>query len=233
MLSIVIPTLNEEKSLPRLLEQIYNQTGIEFEVIVADNFSKDKTRRIAESFGARVVDGGLPAKARNCGEAVAKGEVILFLDADVLLPAPDFLLKSVVEFTEKGLGIATCSIVPLSKKSIDKFFHHAYNLYVRLLQHVDACAPGFCIFVLKKVHVEIGGFDDTIFFEEDHDYSLRAAKISHFGVLKSYPILCSVRRFERDGRLTVVAKNILCRIYMLFKGPVRSDIFHYKWGYKK
>jgi glycosyltransferase involved in cell wall biosynthesis len=53
-ISIVIPTYNEEKYLPRLLKQIKQQDFTDYEIIVADNNSKDKTRSIAKRFGARI-----------------------------------------------------------------------------------------------------------------------------------------------------------------------------------
>ena len=126
---IVIPTFNEEKLLPFLLESIKKQKGVEIEIIVADNNSTDNTRKIAEAFSAKIVNGGLPAKARNNGAKVANSEIILFLDADVILPAPDFLKKTLFEFNKNDFGIATCEFYPMSDKTIDKLFNKAVNFY--------------------------------------------------------------------------------------------------------
>jgi len=230
-LSIVIPTLNEEDNLPRLLGSIKTQMGVDYEIIVADNSSRDRTRKIALSQDARVVNGGLPAKARNYGAKAARGKIILFLDADVVLPFPDFLKKTLDEFSRKQLGIATCAIVPISGRKIDKFFHRAYNLYLKTLRPIIARAPGFCIYVKKSVHEKISGFDEDIVLAEDHDYARRAAKVAKFGILKSYPIVVSVRRFDRDGRLNIAVKYLLCEAHMMVKGPVRSDIFKYRFGH--
>lgn len=76
--SIVIPTYNEEEYLPKLLESIKMQSYDDYEIIVADANSNDRTREIAEEYGCIVVDGGLPAVGRNNGAKVAKGEIILF-----------------------------------------------------------------------------------------------------------------------------------------------------------
>jgi len=65
--SIIIPALNEEKTLPVLLDSIKAQDFSDYEVIVADANSKDRTREIAAEYGCRVVDGGLPAVGRNAG----------------------------------------------------------------------------------------------------------------------------------------------------------------------
>ena len=74
--SVVIPTLNEERDLPVLLDSLKKQTFRDFEIIVGDAGSKDKTREIAESHGARVVQGGMPGVGRNRGAAVANGEYL-------------------------------------------------------------------------------------------------------------------------------------------------------------
>lgn len=76
--SIVIPTYNEEEYLPKLLESIKMQSYDDYEIIVADANSNDRTREIAEEYGCIVVEGGLPAVGRNNGAKVAKGEIILF-----------------------------------------------------------------------------------------------------------------------------------------------------------
>jgi glycosyltransferase involved in cell wall biosynthesis len=65
--SIIIPTLNEEVLLPNLLRDLQAQTFRDFEVIVADAGSKDGTVDLAQSLGARVVPGGMPAVGRNRG----------------------------------------------------------------------------------------------------------------------------------------------------------------------
>ena len=233
MISIVIPTLNEEEHLSELLESIKLQTGAEYEIIVVDAHSEDKTRELAESYGAIVVDGGLPARARNLGAAVAKGDIVVFFDADVVLPAPDFLEKTIAEFEEHKYGIATCVVCPISEKFVDKIFHNVFNFYTKITQNFTPRAPGFCIFVRRNIHEAIAGFDEAIKLAEDHDYAERAGKITRFGILKSYPIMVSVRRFERDGRLNIAAKYLLCEIHIKLKGPVKTDIFKYRFGYKK
>lgn len=87
MLSIIIPTLNEEENLPKLLQSIKKQKlNQELEIIVSDAGSQDKTREIAKSFGCIIVEGGLLSKGRNNGAKEAKGDLLLFADADTVLP---------------------------------------------------------------------------------------------------------------------------------------------------
>ena len=103
MLSIVIPTYNEEEYLPRLLASIRSQRFEGYEIVVADARSTDRTRQIAERFGARVVEGGMPGPGRNLGAVAAKGDLLLFLDADVILPDTDWLAGKVEQFARPFL----------------------------------------------------------------------------------------------------------------------------------
>ena len=83
-LTVVIPTFNEERHLHR---SISSAEGRDVEVIVADGGSTDGTRRRAESLGARVIKSPLGrARQQNFGAAAARGEAVLFLHADTLLP---------------------------------------------------------------------------------------------------------------------------------------------------
>ncbi len=89
-LSIIIPVLNEEENLPRLLASVQKQlfgSGLTYELIVADNGSTDRTPVIATENGATVVDaGGLTVGgARNRGAQEAEGNILVFLDADMIL----------------------------------------------------------------------------------------------------------------------------------------------------
>jgi len=110
MLTIIIPTKNEEESLPRLLASIHRQTLQPVEIIVSDAQSSDATRELARSFNARVVEGGLISFGRNAGAREASTEFLLFLDADVELRDPEFLEKAVGEMLEKKLDLATVKL---------------------------------------------------------------------------------------------------------------------------
>jgi len=234
MLSIIIPTYNEEKYLPFLLQSIQNQAFWEdYEVIVADNNSTDSTRAIARGYGAIVTDGGLPGEGRNLGAEVAEGDVFLFLDADVVLSDPNYLADCLAEFRKKKFGVATCRVEPISDLKLDHFGHGAYNLLMLATANFSPVAPGFCIWVKPGVHDAINGFDEEIKLAEDTDYVQRAKKWgAKFGVLMSHKVPTSVRRMERDGRWSTAAKYILCGLHMAFIGKVKTDIFKYTFGHK-
>jgi glycosyltransferase involved in cell wall biosynthesis len=231
MLSIIIPTYNEENYLPFLLRSIIAQTSSDYEIIVADNNSNDLTRQLAEAAGARVVTGGLPAVGRNAGAAAAKGEVFLFLDADVILPDPKFIEDASAEFKRRKLGVATCKIEPLSDKKIDRYMHEGFNYFMWVMSAIKPHAPGFCIFVRRDVHEQIKGFNEAILLAEDHDYVERAGKIAKFRVLKSHRIPVSVRRLDKDGRFKTLLKYLAAEIHLRTKGAIKSDLFKYRFGY--
>lgn len=233
MLSIIIPTYNEEKYLPWILESIQKQTFLNYEIIVADADSTDNTKEIANNFNCRLAEGGNPSLGRNHGAEVAIGDILLFLDADVVLESPYFLEDTLKEFEDKNLGIATCKIQPLSDKKVDKFFHDFYNRYSRATKQFRPHAPGFCIFVRKDIHGVINGFDEDIKLAEDQDYAIRAGKKGKFGILESSPLHVSIRRFDRDGRLNIAMKYLFCELYMLAGGRIKSDIFNYTFGHKE
>jgi glycosyltransferase involved in cell wall biosynthesis len=233
MLSIIIPTYNEEEYLPRLLASIRSQRFTDVEIVVADARSTDRTRAVAAAFGAKVVDGGLPGRGRNLGARAASGDLFLFLDADVVLPDTEWLGRKVEQFERRRLDAATCLIKPMSPKLIDHLSHGVFNAHMFATQLLMAHAPGFCIFATREIHARIDGFDESIKLAEDHDYVERAAKLGKFRLLHGARIRVSVRRFERDGRLAIFAKYLLAELHLLTRGQIRHDGFRYTFGYPK
>ncbi len=141
ILSIIIPTYNEEEYLPLLLKSIKQQDFRDYEIIVADANSKDNTVKIAEEYGCIVVEGGMPAVGRNNGAKVAKGEYLLFLDSDLKL-TEDYLAKVIYEFKMERLGIAITQMKPLSKKTEDKILHDLANLFMISVEKIKPHGAG-------------------------------------------------------------------------------------------
>ena len=232
MISIVIPALNEEKYLPKLLESIKKQTYKDYEIIVADADSKDRTIEIAKKYGCKIVKGGLPAKGRNNGAKAAKGDILLFLDADVQF-GKDFLKNSIYEFEKRKLDVAGCYILPIGNNIIDKIFFAIFNLWIFATQFFYPNASGSGIFCKKWLHEKVNGFDESIKLSEDMDYVKRCGKYSRFRVLKKAKSYVAMRRFEKEGRLKVGFKLLLSALYRLFFGEIRSDVFKYNLKYRK
>ncbi len=199
MLTIIVPTLNEENYLPLLLKSIKRQSFKDYEIIIADAHSIDKTAKIAQDIGCQVVNGGLPPKGRNEGAKVAKGEMLLFIDADSRILSDDFLEKTLQEFKKRNLDIASFPIYPDENK-FDKLIYTFYNLWVKLSQSFLPHATNV-ILVKKEIHQKINGFDKEIKLAEDHEYARRAGKLGKFGFIDIEPIFTSSRRFEKEGRI--------------------------------
>lgn len=230
LLSIIIPTLNEEDYLPRLLRSLKKQDFKSYEVIVSDAGSKDKTVEKARDFGCRIVKGGIPAEGRNKGAEAAKGDLLLFLDADLVLPE-EFLKTFLLFFIKRKLDIATCPVIPDGGK-FDKLGFGAYNHYVRVTEKFLAHATQV-ILVKKEFHKKIGGFDREIKLGEDHIYAREVQKIGKFGFIKTEPVIGSSRRFEKDGKIKTFLKYIIAEFYTVLFGPIKKDIFNYKFNHYK
>ncbi len=229
MLSIIIPAKNEEKNIKRLFESLKKQTFKDFEVIVADADSSDKTVSIAKSYGARVVSGGMPGVGRNRGVEVAKGRDILFIDADVTLPR-EFLEKNYAEFSRRNLDIATTFMNPISKKLVDKFIHDQINMWYVVIEKVAPAACGFHIFVKKEWFDKINGFNEQIIFGEDHDFVQRIWKIGgKFGILRGPKINVSVRRLDKEGRFLFWLKGFYGFMYYKIRGPMYYGSMNYEF----
>lgn len=229
MVSIVVPALNEENYLPRLLDSLDKQSLAPGEVIVADAGSTDRTADLARDFGCLVVQGGNPACGRNSGARQAQGEYLLFLDADVMLEKA-FLHDLMVRVRERNLDVASGFITPDSGRRLDRFLLLVSNWYSYLIQRLSPHGSGFYILARKSLHDEIGGFNEELFLAEDHDYLIRAARRGRFAFLTHPRVIFSVRRFEREGRWTMVWKYFVLEIYRAFKKDVKSKVVSYDFG---
>ncbi|MFA5013492.1 MAG: glycosyltransferase [Candidatus Paceibacterota bacterium] len=231
MLSVIIPTLNEEKNLPSLLASLTEDKLDNVEIIIADAGSKDKTVEIAKSFGCKVTKGGLPAVGRNEGVKAASGDVFLFLDADLKLPA-HFLKNSIAEFESKKFGIASYNLYPikgniwLNRFTICLFYNWQQHL---LKKAFPMGAMG--IMVKKDIFNQVGGFDSTIKLAEDVYFVGQAAKLGKFGIIRSTVIYMPTRRFDKDGYFRTGWKYLRCAIQMATKGPAREECFNYKFDH--
>lgn len=234
MVSIIIPTLNEEDYLEKLLSSIKEQDFLDYEIIVSDAGSTDQTLNIAKTFGCSITHGGLPAYGRNEGAKIAKGDILFFLDADTVLPKKS-LKNAIREIKKRKLDLASFCLVPMPKNKVSLFLIKIfYNQPIVLLENaLPHAATG--IIVRKDMFEKAGGFDEDVKLAEDHYLARRAQRLfnAKCGILRSTEIFVSDRRFRKDGWVRVGIKYLLCELHMIFIGPVRSNIFNYKFNHYK
>ncbi len=232
-LSIIIPTYNEEEYLPKLLYSIKEQDFKDYEIIVADAGSRDKTREIAESSGCKVISGGLPAYGRNNGARIAEGEYLLFLDSDVILSA-GYLKSAINEFEAKDLGIAITQIIPLSDKNVDKALHRFANFFMKRTESIKPHGAGcYGILTTKALHEDAHGFDECLDFGEDSDYIERIGKENTFKVLRNPRLLVSTRRLEKEGLKDLAFKYTKSTIYDFRGKKISAEELDYEFGHEK
>ena len=163
--SIIVPTYDEERLLPGLLESIRQQTFQDYDVIVADDCSTDTTQKIAQAYGAKLVmsDGIGEYPSRNAAASNAKGNILIFTGADTLMPRN--LLSSVAAKFEKDPGLAGmyCPTYPYDGALWAKVEFTMWYVFTTLLYWITREANASTAFFAVKSEVfrKTGGFSNT------------------------------------------------------------------------
>jgi len=232
MLSIIIPTLNEEKNIKNLLAAIKKGGFDDYEIVIADAGSKDKTIEITRENNCIITKGGLPARGRNNGAKVAKGDILFFLDADLKFSPKGFLKLSVDYFIKNDLSVASFHIMPqrnnvyMNPFTLNLFYNYPQ---IALKKLFPMGAMG--IMVKKDIFEKIGGFDESITLAEDHYFIQQAEKLGKFDIIKDVILYMPLRRFEKDGYFTTAFKYLICAFNMGVLGKperkIKYDFGHY------
>lgn len=232
MISIIIPTLNEEKFLPRLLASIKKQSFSNYEIIVSDGGSLDNTKNIALENDCKFIidtEHNSPSWQRNNGAAIAQGDTLLFLDADSVLQ--DYFLKKVVaEFNHRNLCGAGFYFVFNPNKLSYVIFSVLSNFFTFFRQYISPVSVGAGIMSSKKTHDLIKGFDTEIFLAEDYDYCKRLAHHGKFRMIKSCRLLYSSRRIEKEGWLNTALKWSWMALFTMVGLKVKDKKIKYEFG---
>ena len=235
--SIVIPTLNEEGYVSNILKDLKKQKEKNFETIIVDASSSDKTREKALQFGSILsirlfqVSKKNVAYQRNYGALKAKGSYLVFLDADSGI-SPSFT-KNLKKLIVKKKGLLFIPYVnPEEKYPQVAVVFNLINLLVELSQSFNKpFSSGGVMFVEKNFFINIGGFDEKLFLGEDHNLVQKALS---WGIrakfLKNIKVKFSLRRMKKEGQLTTFYKFITSSIYILFKGDIKNKIYNYPMG---
>lgn len=236
--SVIIPTLNEEKFLPKLLNDLKRQKEKNFEVIIVDGSSEDKTRRVAESYKSDFLNFKIVSVKkrnvsyqRNLGARLSKGVYLIFLDADSRIN-PAFTRKIKREIDKKKYLIFIPLAVPQSRLYQDKIIFNLSGFLIEVSQLIGKpfSAGGSMVFQKDFFHF-IGGFNEKLFLSEDHEIIQRARKCGVIAkVLRNVKIKFSLRRLEKEGRFDILVKYLIATIHLLIKGEIKEKIFDYQMG---
>lgn len=220
-ISVIIPTFQEEKYIENCLKSVKNQDYKgRYEIIVVDSYSKDKTVKIARKYTDKVIrikKRGV-GTGRNEGARAAKGEILLFIDADTILLFNG--LSEISKAFRKGNVVgATCPIIPLSAKVRDFIIYWMYDQFVKAsVERKKPHIAGIVCAYRKKAFEKIGGFNERLKFCEDIDLSKRISELGKVVVVEKALALTSPRRFERWGRTKGARKYITFYVnYLLGK----------------
>ncbi len=198
MISIIIPTLDEEKVIEKLLRNLREIKTFDYEIIVSDGGSTDRTVEIAKRVAGKVVEYGSEkrqtiAQGRNAGAAAARGEFLVFLDADVYISNPDNFFALALKHFENnprlvGVG-GWLRVFPQSETLGDKIGYGILTnwslvLYNNILKLGAGCGEFGIIKTSAFKH--LGGYREDLAVDEDQDLFHRLAKI---GLTKTDPKL--------------------------------------------
>ncbi len=238
LFSIIIPTFNEEKFIPKLLNDIKNQKYKNFEVIIIDGLSSDKTKEVVDKFknyfSLLVINSNKKnvAAQRNFGVKKAIGDYLIFLDADARVRKT--FLNKLNYFINKNKGLLFIPYsIPDKKHYQYKPFFDIVNLLIELSQKLPRkFSLGGSIIIEKNFFNLIGGFDESLYISEDHELIQRA---SYWGVnvkfLKNNPVAFSLRRMEKEGQLKFLYKYFIAFTKrLLTKEEIKNKIFEYEMG---
>jgi len=224
LISIVVPSLNEEKYIETTLKTLRNQDFKgKFEIIVVDGMSKDNTVKIAKKYADKVIvlkKRGIGA-ARNAGAKAANAKILLFVDADTI-PLYNALTEVSKKFQKKNIVGTGFPVVALSPHFKDFIIYWMYNIFMKTsIKYGNSQIPGICCAYRKDVFEKIGGFDENIETWEDYDLSSRIGKNGKTVFLENTLVFTSPRRFEKWGRIKAIFMYLGFHLKYLLtgKGP--------------
>ncbi len=195
MISVIIPTWNEESTIKETIERLkeYDQLNLVKEIIIADGGSRDNTLIVAKEAGATVIKS--PAKGRsaqmNYGASVAKNDVLYFVHADTIPPSN--FSSDIHEAISQGFS-AGCYRLSFD---YDHWFLKANCWFTRF--NVNAVRFGDqSLFVTKNIFERAGGFREDLLMMEDQEIIGRLKKYGKFKVMNG-SVITSARKYLDNG----------------------------------
>ncbi|OYT27700.1 MAG: glycosyl transferase [Candidatus Altiarchaeales archaeon ex4484_96] len=228
--SVIIPAYNEEKDIGKCLKSIKENKYKNFDVIVVDAGSTDKTIEIAKEYTDRVlsVHTSAPGPARNIGVKESDAEVVAFTDADTVVAA-NWVAEMAAKFTDPDVVGVGGVLRPLEPRLLDKImFKINSDLWYRFTAIFGFFQLGTpnCAY-RRDAFLEVGGFDETMSMLEDTELSLRMGREKRGKIIidKSLIAYNSARRFKQEGYLRVFLRYLKAYFNMFTKRGVKSEHF--------
>jgi len=201
LVSIIIPSRNEEKNIENAINYWLNQDYPKKEIIIVDD-SKDNTRKIIKKIMKKTKKVSLindigkgTAVARNLGLKKARGEFVVFSDADISKEVFDkTLLSRMVESFDKKTDCARIKYLPLVNKEILRSVVNikSFGIYSDVRRHLPEIYR-------RSILNEVNGFNEKLVFGEDRDLAMRVIKRSRrIGIVKGHRLVDSnIKSFKR------------------------------------
>lgn len=232
LISIIFPTLNEEKMIARVVGA-FSSMKIPHEIIISDGGSKDRTVEIAQSLGAKafVHDGSYRqtiAEGRNVGGFRAEGNILVFLDADVVVDDPDHFFSEVISYFEKHPETVAVSpglrVLPEYATFADKMVMHGVNVSYKAMTNIlhMPSAPGECQIMRKSAFDKIGGYNAKLVACEDLDIFKRLGEIGKIRFLGHIHVYHTCRRAHKMGWPKLLFTWFINAVSFSFRGTVIS-----------
>lgn len=214
-ISIIIPVLNEEDYIQRVLAKILENTRTDqiMEILVVDGGSTDQTVLFAQKFGARVLSSEKGrAKQMNWGAKNASGDILYFLHVDSL-PPPGFDAQILNAF-EEGIRAGCFQLKFDSPSPFLGFFAWCTKINRPICRGGDQS-----LFVGKELFETLGGFDENYKVYEDNEFIGRLYKKTPFKVINDY-VETSARSYMEKGMVRLQYHFAMIHLrYYLGKGP--------------
>ena len=239
-ISVIIPCLNEELFLPHLLKNLNCQTFTDFEIIVIDGNSEDKTVQVAQKYKAKfplyvhTTTTRNVSFQRNLGAKKSHGEILVFFDADTQIPK-NYLKTIAHTFKSKPIDFLTTYIRVKSLKPVEKIYASLSNLVFEIGKvSKTGYSFGSMQAVTRQAFFAVKGYDIKTKFREDQQlFQKLYQKNYRYLLLKKPRYIFSMRRFQVEGAFKPLLQQLTINADIFIHGYRNKSSKKYQMGGKR